>query len=307
MNEKVPNPLEQAPSNSEPSPEIVVNEYGSTVDPAVVFEKEPSIDIVPKNRPRRIYAGMWGRNEIVTVALGIFALLITILIYFFLVVPSNRELARHQTEAESLKRDRDVAEKRYGNITNTETQVTKLLSSEEDFELNHLPPVATGRNALYQRLNGLIDAYGLVNTSGPDYAPLETVDQGNNNQSDDERGRARFRSLFPGIYVTMTIEGTYQNLRRFIKEIETGQEFVVVSAVELMPSENQRQAAQPNQPQETNTRVPMQPNQPMGPVGPVQTQIQTQTQKGRTRGELVSLRLEMAAYFRRPNFVPTAQ
>src|SRR5947207_1577110 len=182
MNEKVPNPLEQAPSNSEPSPEIVVNEYGSTVDPAVVvdeanrtvlltpaetvvFEKEPSMDIVPKNRPRRIYAGMWGRNEIVTVSLGVFALLITILIYFFLVVPSNRELARHQTEAESLKRDRDVAEKRYGNITNTETQVTKLLSSEEDFELNHLPPVATGRNALYQRLNGLIDAYGLVNTS----------------------------------------------------------------------------------------------------------------------------------------------
>jgi hypothetical protein len=36
----------------------------------------------------------------------------------------------------------------------------------------------------------------------------------------------------------MTLEGSYQNLRRFIREIETSNQFVVVSAVELEPSEN---------------------------------------------------------------------
>jgi hypothetical protein len=42
---------------------------------------------------------------------------------------------------------------------------------------------------------------------------------------------------------------------------------------------------------------------PVQPVQPVQ-QPQVEGPKGKTHGETVSLRLEMAAYFRRPNFVP---
>lgn len=329
MNEKELNPSEQTESSAETTPRIIVNEYGQTRDPAVVveeanrtvlltadetivFEKDPAIDIVPKNRPRTIYAGMWGRNEILTLGLGIFALLVTILIYFFLVVPSNRELAQHETEAETLRFQQSTANDRYGSIKSTKTHVAKLLSSEEDFELNHLPSAATGRNALYQRLNGLIDAYGLVNTSGPDYAPLETLDQSKEGQTEQERGRARFKSLFPGVYVTMTVEGTYQNLRRFIREIETGQEFVVVSGVQLEPSDNEKQSSRPNLPQGpasttiagVNARPgnPQSPNPQMGPIA----DVRTQGQKGKTHGELVSLHLEMAAYFRRPGFVPSA-
>jgi len=56
----------------------------------------------------------------------------------------------------------------------------------------------------------LIRGYGLVNTSGPDYAPLEIVDQNATQETDEERGRAKFRSLFPGVYVTVTLEGSYK-------------------------------------------------------------------------------------------------
>ena len=71
-------------NNTHEEPEIVVNEYGATKDSTVVIEeetrtvlltdnetivieKEPIIDLVPKNRPRKIYAGMWGQTEIATV------------------------------------------------------------------------------------------------------------------------------------------------------------------------------------------------------------------------------------------------
>ena len=37
-------------------------------------------------------------------------------------------------------------------------------------------------------------------------------------------GHRQVRSLYPGVYVTMTVEGSYQNLRRFIRDIETGRE-----------------------------------------------------------------------------------
>ena len=176
---------EQTPKTGD-TPEIVVNQYGQTKDPAVVIEeagrtvlltpdqtlvidREPAIDIVPKNRPRTVYSGMWGRNEIVTVGLGVFALLVVVLIFVFLVVPSNRELARHKTEAQNLKDVQMTADARYGDVKDTRSQVVKLISSEEDFESRFLPPPETGRNALYQRINSLIDAYGLVNTTGPDY------------------------------------------------------------------------------------------------------------------------------------------
>jgi hypothetical protein len=330
MNEQEPGNVRD-PREQESTPEISVNQYGSTKDPAVVvdeasrtvlltpdetivIEKEPEIDIVPKNRPRSVYAGMWGNSEIASVAIGIFAVLAVVFIYVFLVVPSNSEVARHASEVDRLSSDQQEANQNFGNSQNIESRVADIVSSEENFEALYLPPEASGRNALYQRLNGLIDAYGLENTSGPDYTPLVPVDQQNDRSSDEERGRDRFRSVFPGMYVSMTVEGSYQNLRRFINDIEAGREFVIISSVQLEPSDNQRsqqqnQSTAVQQPQQTQPQVqtypgfsgrfPANPNPvPQGPVAV--------PQKGKTRGELVSLHLEMAAYFRRPTFEPAA-
>ena len=341
MSENEMNPP-QDPRTPAADPEISVNQYGRTKDPAVVveeadrtvlltpdetvvFDKEPAVDIVPKNRPRTVYAGMWGRNEIATVTLGIFALLVLAILYFFLVVPSNRQLARDRDEVDNLNADQMAADARFGDITSTETQVAKLISSEENFEANFLPPMASGRNELYQRLNGLIAAYGLVNTAGPDYSPLDASEQQIADQSEKENertGRDRFRSLFPGIYVSMTVEGSYQNIRRFINQLESGRDFVVVSAVQLEPSDNtdkvedspavQEPVQRPvqQQPQQTTPGFPgpnpnFRGNPSIGPQFSQTDNLRSSADRGKTHGQIVSLHLEMAAYFRRPNFVPT--
>ena len=192
------------------------------------------------------------------------------------------------------------AKAKYGDITDTETQVAKLVSSVDDFEMRFLPAATTGRTSLYQRLNGLISGYGLVNTNGPAYSPLETLDITEQNETDEERGRAKYRSLFPGIYVTMTVEGPYANLRRFIREIETGNEFVVISAVELAPSESASGSTGTSQ---ETTMV-------LNPVtGQMEQQIvpRSTEPRGKTHGELVALRLEMAAYFQRPDREPATE
>jgi hypothetical protein len=78
--------------NVKNEPEIIVNDYGLTKDSTVVveekdrtvllteqetivIEKAPRIDVVPKNRPRRVYAGMWGQVEIATVGVALLAVL----------------------------------------------------------------------------------------------------------------------------------------------------------------------------------------------------------------------------------------
>jgi hypothetical protein len=323
MNDK---PLDQRNLPEDNETEILVNEYGETRDSAVVIDegdrtvlltqdetividKEPRIDVVPKNRPRKVYGGMWGPAELVTVSFAMVALFIVALLYIFMVAPATRELEQNRAERDRLERELAATRSKYGDITSTETHVAKLMSSVDDFEARHLSLAANGRASLYQRINGLISAYGLVNSSGPDYSPLETLTEGDSVESEQERGRAKYKSLFPGVYVTMTLEGPYQNVRRFIREVETGGDFIVLSSVELEPSDSQQQNAQPQ-------------NDQLQPGGPVVNSVEGFTQnnpnnptmggqpstprrqRGKTHGETVSLRLEMAAYFRRPNATP---
>ena len=332
MNENNINPKNEPVESEVEKTEMFVNDYGATPDSTVVIEeadrtvlltdketivieKNPMIDIAPKNRPNKVYAGMWGQTEIATVGVGMLAILTVILLFIFLVLPAKKELEQNRAERDRLERELTTARSRYGTITSTEERVARLISSVNDFETRFLPIASNGRNALYQRINGLISAYGLVNSSGPDYAPLEIADSGSSNQSsEEESGRAKFQSIFPGVYVTMTVEGSYQNLRRFIREIETSDQFVVVSAVELEPSDNNEKENQTTTARINNVQIsPINQNEPIGaafPGQPGQVAAQPQTQprpkavSGKTHGETVSLRLEMAAYFRRPNFVP---
>ncbi len=283
----------------------------------------PVWNTIPPNRPRKVYAGMWGPIEIGAVSLGALALIAAVMVYVFFVIPSNRELARNRSEADRLEVELVSARTKYGEITSTETEVAKIVSSIDDFEMRFLPVVSTGQGALYQRLNGLISAYGLVNTSGPDYAPLETADREAGSQTDEEKGRSKFRSLYPGVYVSTTVEGSYQSLRRFIREIETGREFIIVSAVELAPSDSEKQKADSPQVAGTQSGIPndvysaadptragqnkgMPPGFSTNPVQQAPSQSQRDRPKGKTHGDTVSLRIEMAAYFRRPNFSPVA-
>lgn len=295
------------------------NESVQVVEVVEVVQEQAPV-VLPANRPRKVYAGMWGTAEIAAVAVGVMTVLMAAVVYFFWVLPSNRELARNRSEADRLEAELISARTKYGEITDTETQVAKIVSSVDDFEAQFLPVVSTGQSALYQRINGLISAYDLVNTTGPDYSPLEAIGEGDGQQSDEEKGRAKYRSLYPGVYVSMTVEGSYQSLRRFIREIETGREFIIVSAVELAPSDTERKkepAANPAPGVQTTGAAPgagpstgrpfMNPgsmgSQPMQPM-PGQVQTTTPRRQGKTHGETVSLHIELAAYFRRPNVAP---
>jgi len=296
MSELDPQPVEPI---VDPAPEAVV--VGTT--PEVVVERPIS------TRRRAVYSGMWGPAEMIVVAAAVLSLVAVIAFYMVGVLPSSRELAKNKSEAERLDAELTSANSKYGDIINTTTQVDKIVGSVDDFENRYLPVQSNGQAALYQRLNGLIRAYGLVNTTGPDYQPLDAADIAKPGQqsSEDEKGRAKFRSLYPGVYVTTTVEGTYQNLRRFIRELETGREFVIISTVELAPSESDSQKSQGGPTEAKVTQpAPGQPGPGLAPGIAVQ-QPQSEKSKGKMHGEVVALHIEMAAYFQRPHSAPMVQ
>lgn len=300
-------------------PTVVVAEADRTVvlteEETIIIDKPMHVEVMPSNRPRKVYGGMWGPMEIGALGVSLFALLSLLALYLLWVAPAGRAVEQTRAERVRLEEELISARSKYGGITSTQTAVEKLVSSVTDFEAQYLPIAATGRTGLYQRLNGLIAAYGLVNTNGPNYAPLDMEEQQTGSeQNEQERGRAKFKSIFPGVYATMTLEGSYENLRRFISDIETAGDFVIISSVELEPTEAKEKKDDPSQPPSQSEQNQLQgfpgmsdprnPNRGMMPNQPVQQSAPRQ--QGKTHGEVVSLRLEMAAYFRREVTAPVA-
>lgn len=276
---------------------VVIEEEGRTVvltdDETIIIEKDSDLawDIAPSNRPRKVYTGMWGQSEIISVGLALMAVLAVLVLIIFFVFPAQNTLEENRAKRDNLEAQLKDMDKKYGSIQNTQDRVDDLINSVTDFETRFLKIPANGQTGLYQRLNGLISAYGLVNTSGPDYSPLEIVDPQGRQQTENESGRDKFLSLFPGVFATVTVEGSYQNLRGLIREIETSEQFIIISSVELVPADGAQEKGE-------TAAVPVSADGKPGEAG------LADIYKGKTQGQVVSLKLELVSYFRRPGFEP---
>ena len=294
-----------------------------TVEQRAVIDSPKVIRLTKKPRS----AGMFGTSEIAALASSGALLLLILGFYFFWVVPAktkNRELA---AQRDNLETELTTLRTQVKEGVSTQATVDDLVTSVERFEINYLPPQVQGSTKIYERLNGLIHENGLRNVSGPDYAPLEpdTKIQTENTEQ-TKAGRAKFQSLFPGLYITTTVEGSYANLRRMIQQIEQSGQFVIINTVELEPADSVEKqkvkvdtASKPSSPI-TPPAVQTVPNFPGNPTIPngvnevnipktlqqppqqqpaPTTQTEVERVVKRRKGEIVSLKIEMATYFRR--------
>jgi Tfp pilus assembly protein PilO len=211
--------------------------------------------------------GMLGVAEIVALGGSVVILLTVLLGYFYFLVPARSHLQERQVEVSRLRNQLHSSEASILKERDTQSIVDRITTSLVDFEDNRLPSRNQGRMVLYDELNQLIQKNGLRNTSGPSYSQLDSLDS-KKITTGAKSASAKWQSVYPGIGVGMTVEGSYQNLRRFIRSLEASKQFIVINAIEL---ERATQANTPN------------------------------TSTGGAGASLVSLRLEMATYFQRAN------
>lgn len=214
-------------------------------------------------------SGVLGPAEIIGLGGSLLILVLVIISYLYFLVPARSRLEALQSERSrlqgQLRSSADVV--RQGQ--STEATVQTITQSLDAFENNKLQGASTGRMGLYDTLNQLIRKNGLRNTSGPTYTPLEPI--GSKAGSTGSRSaNTKWQSIYPGIAISVTVEGPYQNLRRFIRDIETNRQFVIINSVELERST------------EANSSLSGETGAAAG-----------------AKGSLVSLRLEMATYFQR--------
>ena len=211
------------------------------------------------------HGGMFGVAEIVGVSVSLLMLLLVLVSYFYFLLPAQSRLSALQRERERLQTLLRTSSDVLKHDEDTKQIAEKITGSLEEFELQRLVNQSEGRMDLYDELNDLIRKNSLRNTSGPTYTTLEPI----GSKAAKKSTVTKWQSVYPGISVAVTVEGQYQNIRRFIRDLESSKQFVVVNGVELERAT------------ETNTPVSAEG----APATP--------------RASLVSLRLDLATYFKR--------
>lgn len=208
-----------------------------------------------------------GLPEIVALLVASALLASALAAYFLLLVPARSNLASLEAERARLQAQiRAATENRNEKFSAGET-VSQILGSLDKFELEALAPRETGVMQLYQELNEKTRRSGLARAQfsfiHQDDAQVGASQPSQQRAAGNLAGSARRRqSVFPAVDISLTIEGTYANVRRFIRDLEQSRRFIVINAVQLEG-------------------------------------VNEASAEGSARGSTVSLRLDMSAYFRR--------
>jgi hypothetical protein len=304
------------PNNlQESNADKIVIEQDTVVTPSATVEKKTSRVI------KRRKSGIFDVPEIIAVSLGGLLIFLVAITYIFWLLPARERVRQRELSRNQMEKNLKELQEKIGVNKSTESRVGDIIGSVDRFENNFLTPGNLGNSSLYGRLNELIRTKNLRNTAGPEYAPLEAANV--EKLEKDERsgaGRGKFQSLYPGTGVSVTVEGSYASLRRFISDLENSRQFVVINSMEI-ESNGETSTGGSNTPATTNnvssmstsgipseiSGIPNTPNSsnpnrinPRAPqiVQPQPTVAPKPAPVSRPRGS-VSMRLELAAYFRR--------
>jgi len=212
---------------------------------------------------------MFGVAEVVALAGSCFVLLLVLLSYLYFLVPARSRLASLNLELKQTQTNLQTLDNLFSKDQNTKQTVDRTTASLNKFETEHLMRAEEGRMDSFRELNELMVKNNLRNTSGPTYTPLDPAGTKSNS---GKTVVTKWQSFYPGTAVMVTVEGEYQNVRRFIRDIERSRQFVVINEVEL------QRASQNNAP----------------------ASAEGDGAGSGSRGSLVTLQLSMATYFQRP-------
>lgn len=222
---------------------------------------------------------MFGVAEVAALAGSGLILLLVMLSYLYFLVPARSRVASLEADRKQLQTNLQTLQGVVIKDQNTKETVQKITTSLDKFETDFLLRQDQGRMELYDELNQLIIKNRVRNTSGPTYTEL---DPEGTKQTGGKNIATKWQSFYPGVAVMVTVEGQYENVRRFIRDVERSRQFVVINEVELQRA------------RDTNAPVSVE-----GETSESGQPVAPEASSG-SRGSLVSLQLSMATYFQRP-------
>ena len=174
---------------------------------------------------------VFGVAEMIGLAGSLLILVLVVVAYLYFLVPARSRRATLELERARLQSQLRNSQDVLIRGQSTDATVHTITQSLDAFETTGLVEANRGRMGLYDSLNTLIRTNGLRNTSGPAYTPLEPI--GSKATPSSRAANTKWQSIYPGISISVTVEGPYQNLRHFVRDIETSKQFIIINTVEL--------------------------------------------------------------------------
>jgi Tfp pilus assembly protein PilO len=211
---------------------------------------------------------MVGVAEVAGLAGSCLVLLLVLLSYLYFLVPARSRVRSLNEDKARLQANLQTLQGLVVKGRDTKGQVDQIASSLSDFESSYLLHPEQGRMQLYDELNQMILKNNLRNTSGPAYTPLDP----SGTKSVGKTTTNKWQSFYPGVAVMVTVEGQYNDIRRFVRDLERTKQFIIINQVEL------QRANENNNAPATAEEAAASP-----------------------RGSLISLQINMTTYFQRDN------
>ena len=212
--------------------------------------------------------GMVGVPEVVALVAACALLAVAAASYFLLLVPARMRLANLETERSQLQTQIRTATESRNTRLSAGDRVSEIVRSLEQFESGALAPREASINSLYEELTEKPRRNGLARAQFS-FIHQDEQAEGGQQQQQSQRAAAnlsgsarRRQNVFPSTDISLNIEGSYGNVRRFIRDVERSNRFVVINGIQLEG-------------------------------------INEAGADAAARGALVTLRLDMSAYFRR--------
>ena len=182
---------------------------------------------------------MFGVAEIAALSVSCFVLLLVLFSYLYFLLPARSRLQTAKADKVQLQANLQKSKSIVSRDQDVQQTRDRLADSLQQFETVGLVDATRGRMDLYEDLNRLIVKNALRNTSGPNYTALEP----SGSKTPGKTTNTKWQSVYPGIAVDVTVEGSYQNIRRFISGLETSKQFVIINKVELQRAMQNNSAA----------------------------------------------------------------
>jgi len=201
--------------------------------------------------------------------------------YFSILQPARKRLQVDTITRQEFQKQIQTSSAAFEEGTSREGTLHQISDSLQEFEDRTLESRDAGRLQLYSEFNEMIRSNKLRNTSGPNFVVLDALGaNGKPVTSATKSGNARYQSMYPGIGVSVTVEGSYESLRHFIHDVEASHHFLIINSVQL------EKAGQTD----TKSATPVAPQGKLAPIG---------GDSAVPKSGNVSLQLELATYFKR--------
>lgn len=211
------------------------------------------------------------------IGLGAAALMLVAVVFAYssYLVPARARHVALQAERDELQRRLREVEAGAKRNSDAEATIIEIRDSLRNFEGERLSlQRGTGRTAMIQELNDLMASNNLRQVSSISFTALDAYDAVGKTVRVQQGKEV---NVYPGLGITLSVEGAYQNLRRFIRAVEASKQFITIRSIQLEGADGERSTQRVDSAQEGD--APAVPNT----AGPA----------------TVSLQLGMIAYFQR--------